>query len=263
MSGWIEIAEPHDLSGFLRPLREAPAAMAAALAGGVLPATGPFTPFARLTDPAGDGVADGVWRHPDGTMTVACTTPMPGVSAAMWDWWFGWHSLSSARYRLWHPEAHRKSRLAEDRRHLPIGRPRYIGNVSAVDEFIGPQLTRLAIAFVQPASFGMDEAAVHAMGTAICANVSLRNERMQTSQLVHLIENTADGCVMHSRFHMGELASTMPLLGGLLTMLVNRPGPRRKLVNDGVGLALLQHCYEEMHHLAAILPALHQRYGGE
>ncbi len=263
MSGWIEIAEPHDLSGFLRPLREAPAAMAAALAGGVRPATGPFTPFARLTDPAGDGVADGVWRHPDGTMTVACTTPMPGVSAAMWDWWFGWHSLSSARYRLWHPEAHRKSRLAEDRRHLPIGRPRYIGNVSAVDEFIGPQLTRLAIAFVQPASFGMDEAAVDAMGTAICANVSLRNELMQTSQLVHLIESTADGCVMHSRFHMGELASTMPLLGGLLTMLVNRPGPRRKLVNDGVGLALLQHCYEEMHHLAAILPALHQRYGGE
>ncbi|NCU10779.1 MAG: hypothetical protein GXC70_01225 [Sphingomonadaceae bacterium] len=263
MTKWFEIAEDHDLSGFLRPLREAQAAMAVAMERGVQAAPGPYTPFARMTDPGGDGMVDGAWRHPDGTLTVACTTPMPGVTAAMWDWWFGWHSLSSARYRLWHPEAHRSSRLAEDRRNLPSGRPRYVGNVSAVDEFIGPQLTRLAIAFVPPAAFGMDEAQVDRMGTAICANVSLRAERMQTSQLVHLIENTADGCVMHSRFHMGELASTMPLIGPLLTMLLNRPGPRRKLVNDGVGLALLQHCFEEMHHLSAILPALHQRYAGE
>ncbi len=186
---------------------------------------------------------------------------MLGVNAAMWDWWFGWHSLSSARYRLWHPAAHLKSQLAEDRRHLPIGRPRYVGNISAVDEFIGPQMTRLAIAFAAPADFGMDPAKVDALGTAICAHVSLRAERMRTGQLVHLIEDTADGCVMHSRFHMGDLASQMPLLGPLLTLLVNRPGPRRKLVNDAVGLALLQHCYEEMHHLAAILPDLHRRFG--
>lgn len=263
MAKWIEIDEPHDLSSYLRPLREAPPRLAPALARGVQPADGPFTPFARMTDPGGDGVADGVWRHGDGTMTVACTTPMPGVNAAMWDWWFGWHSLSSARYRLWHPEAHQKSQLARDCRHLPIGRPRYLGNISAVDEFIGPQMTRLAIAFVPPAEFGMDEAKVDALGTAICANVSLRAERMQTSRLVHLIENTVDGCVMHSRFQLGQFRSGVPLLGPLLSLLVNRPGPRRKLANDGVGSALLQHCFEEMHHLAAILPALHQRFGGE
>ncbi|HCF25001.1 MULTISPECIES: hypothetical protein [unclassified Novosphingobium] len=263
MTRWIEIAEPHDLSGYLRPLRVAPPPMIPALAHGVRSADGPFTPFARMTDPGGDKVEDGAWRHPDGTMTVACTTAMPGVTAEMWDWWFGWHSLSSARYRLWHPEAHRKSQLALDCRHLPIGRPRYVGNVSAVDEFIGPQMTRLAIAFVPPAEFGLDAAKVDAMGTAVCANVSLRRERMHSSQLVHLIENAADGCVMHSRFHLGELRSQVPLLGPLLTLLLNRPGPRRKLANDGIGLALLQHCYKEMHHLAAILPALHQRFGGE
>lgn len=263
MPRWIEIAEPHDLSAFLRPLREAPPRMAPALSRGMQAEGGPFTPYARMTDPGGDGMADGAWRHSDGTMTVACTTPMPGVSAAMWDWWFGWHSLSSARYRLWHPDAHIRSQLAEDRRHMPIGRPRYLGNVSAVDEFIGPQLTRLAISFVMPAEFGLDAARVDALGTAICANVSLRAERMQIGQLVHLIENTANGCVMHSRFHMAELASQLPLLGPLLTALVNRPGPRRKLVNGGVGLALLQHCFEEMHHLAEILPALHHRFGKE
>lgn len=263
MSRWIEIAEPHDLAPWQRPLRAAPDAMAPALAMGVRQAAGSFTPFPRMGDPGGDGVADGVWRHPDGTMTVACTTPMPGVTAAMWDWWFGWHSLSSARYRLWHPEAHLKAQLASDCRHLPIGRPRYVGNVSAVDEYVGAQKLRLAIAFVPPSAFGFDEARVDALGTAICANVSFRVERMQTSRLVHLIENTAEGCVMHSRFHLGELQSAVPIAGPALTWLLNRPGPRRTLANDAVGLALLQHCFEEMHHLAGILPELHARFGDD
>lgn len=261
MPRWIEIAEPHDLSPWQLPLREAPPRMAPALAKGVTLSDAPFVPFARMTDPGGDGVEDGVWRHPDGTMTVACTTPMPGVSARMWDWWFGWHSLSSTRYRLWHPTAHVKSQLAEDRRHLPIGRPRYLGNISAVDEYIGAQMTRLAIAFVPPAEFGLDERAVDTLGTAICANVSLRQERMQSSQLVHLVEDQVDGCVMRSRFHMGQLKSSLPLVGPLVTAMVNRPGPRRKLINDALGLALLQHCFEEMHHLAGILPDLYHRFG--
>ena len=263
MSKWIEIAEQHDLSPWQKPLRSPPTALGQAEALGVRQIGTSFTPFARMADPGGDGVADGVWRHPDGTLTVACTTPMPGANAAMWDWWFGWHSLSSPRYRLWHPEAHLKSQLAEDRRQLPIGKPRYWNNVSAVDEYIGPQLTRLAIAFVAPAAFGLDAARVDALGTAICANVSLRRERMQTSRLVHLIENTADGCVMHSRFQIGHFTSAVPLVGPLLGLLVNRPGPRRKLASDALGLALLRHCFEEMHHLAEILPSLHQQFGGE
>lgn len=263
MARWIEIAEPHDLSPWQRPLRDPPAALADAEARGVQQASGPFVPYARMVDLGGDGVADGVWRHPDATLTVACTIPMPGVKAAMWDWWFGWHSLSSARYRLWHPKAHLRSQLARDMRHVPVGRPRYIGNVSAVDEYIGSELTRLAIAFVAPEAFGIDPVRVDALGTAICANVSLRQERIDNGQLVHLIEDTADGCVMHSRFHLGSLRSRIPLVGPLLTLAVNRPAARRRLLGDSLGLALLRHCFEEMHHLAAILPELHARFGEE
>jgi hypothetical protein len=261
MTDWIEIAEPHDLSPWQVPLRDPPAELAQIEARGVRSAAAGFMPFARLTDPGGDRVADGVWRHPDGTMTVACTTLMLGVSAAMWDWWFGWHSLSSARYRLWHPEAHIKSQLAEDRRHLSIGRARYVGNISAVDEYIGPQLTKLAIAFVPPSAFGMDEARVDRLGTAICAEVSLRGERMQTSRLVHLVIDAIDGCVMYSRFQIGQFKSTAPVIGPMLGLLANRRGPRRRLANDALGLALLRHCAEEMNHLAQILPALYQRFG--
>lgn len=252
MTRWIEIPEPHDLAAWQRPLRQPAATLAPALAAGIrrCPAPPPLAGTGR------DGLGDGVWRHDDGTLSVACTTIMPGVTAAMWDWWFGWHSLSGARYRLWHPEAHKRAWLAEDRRALPPGRPRYVGNVSAVDEKIGSTLSRLAIGFVPPAEFGFDPASVDAQGTAICATVALRDLGLRIGRLVHLVVDDDTGCTMHSRFHLGQFASPLPLLPALL----NRPLLRRRLANDALGLALLRHCAEEMHHLAALLPTLHARF---
>jgi hypothetical protein len=252
MARWISITEPHDLSPWQEPLRAPPAGLGPALAAGVRV----MTQAPALAGTGHDGLADGAWRHADGTLSVACTTAMPGVRAAMWDWWFGWHGLSSARYRLWHPDAHKGAWLAEDRRHLPPGRPRYVGNVSAVDETIGPTHTRLAIGFVPPADFGLDPARVDAGGTAVCATVSLRPIGLRIGRLVHLVVDGADGCTMHSRFHLGEFASPVPGLARLL----NRPALRHRLASDDLGLALLRHCAEEMHHLAGQLPGLHARF---
>lgn len=260
MPRWIEIEEPHDLSAWEVPLREAPQAMHVAMSRGVVITEEAAKPFAQMAAPERGCETDGVWRHPDGSLTVACTTVMPGVTAAMWDWWFGWHSLSSSRYRLWHPLAHRRSQLAEDRRHLPPGRPRYINNVSAVDEYIGSQLTRLAIGFVEPKTFGLDQEKIDKFGTAICATVALRPQRLEHGKLVHIVENTPAGCIMRSRFHLGEFRSQREIVGQLLTFLLDRPRIRRKLVSDEIGLALLRHCFEEMHHLAGILPSLHARF---
>jgi hypothetical protein len=41
----------------------------------------------------------------DGAMMVAARTDLPGVTPAMIDWWFGWHSDSPDRYKFWHPLA--------------------------------------------------------------------------------------------------------------------------------------------------------------
>lgn len=260
MPHWIEIEEPHDLSAWEGPLREAPQAMQAALAKGVMSTDEPFTPFAQMVEPERGRPIDGVWRHPDGSLTVACTNVMPGVTAAMWDWWFGWHGLSSARYRLWHPIAHKRSQLAEDRQHLPPGRARYINNVSAVDEFIGSQLTQLAIGFVEPKTFGLNQELVDKLGTAICATVALRPQRLEHGRLVHMVENSHEGCIMRSRFHLGQFRSQLKIVGPILTGLIDRPKLRRRLVSDEVGLALLRHCFEEMHHLAELLPSLHASF---
>jgi len=257
---WIEIEEPHDLSPWEVPLREPPPAMSVALAKGVITAVESFTPFSSMAEAQRDRMEDGVWRHPDGTLTVACNTVMPGVNSGMWDWWFGWHSLSSARYRLWHPLAHRRSKLAQDRRHLPPGRARYINNVSAVDELIGDQMTQLAISFVEPKTFGFNPDIVDKLGTAICATVALRNRHLEHAKLVHMVENTPEGCIMRSRFHLGQFRSQLKVVGPMLTFLIDRPSARHRLVSDEIGLALLSHCFEEMHHLADLLPSLHSRF---
>ena len=44
---------------------------------------------------------------PDGCGYVAMRTVMPGVTAAMVDWWFDWHPRDPVRYRVWHPLAHK------------------------------------------------------------------------------------------------------------------------------------------------------------
>ena len=43
----------------------------------------------------------------NGTGFVANTTFMPGVTAEMFNWWFGWHSVTSdLRYKIWDHDDH-------------------------------------------------------------------------------------------------------------------------------------------------------------
>jgi len=89
----------------------------------------------------------------DGAMIVAARTDLPGVTPAMIDWWFGWHSDSPERYKLWHPSAHVHAAWLSPPPQGTRGRARYIGCTSIVDEYIGSTLIR-AIRFVEPASLG-------------------------------------------------------------------------------------------------------------
>ncbi|MGH2727561.1 MAG: DAPG hydrolase family protein, partial [Actinomycetota bacterium] len=101
-------------------------------------------------------VETGYGRLDNGRVWVATLTDMPGVRPEMWDWWFGWHSDASAKYKLWHPDAHR---FAAIKRAFPADAPltdrqRYIGNVSYIDEYIGDHEAQAQIAFVDPSEFG-------------------------------------------------------------------------------------------------------------
>jgi DAPG hydrolase PhiG domain len=258
----ISITEPLDLSAFRRPMQLIPARVEAAIAKGVL--QGPDLPFsgaARLLDHGADGVTDAVIRNSDGMLVVCCLTDMPGNTPQMWDWWFGWHSISSERYKLWHPEDHVAAAVSEDRRARPDLRDRYIGIDSYVDERIAsPEVLKLTISFRRPASFGLDEAKLDTLGTAICARVGFRGSPLNTGRLIHLIRRTATGAEMLSRFWLGDIEAQIPLIGGVLTPLLNTCSRRLQLLPDQTGLNLLRHCAKEMNHLASILPELHAKF---
>ena len=80
----------------------------------------------RLLDPAPLAVRERAGaRCPTGSATWPWPHAMPGVSAAMVDWWFDWHPREALRYRIWHPAAHRDNSLQPSpvaRAQGPLGR---------------------------------------------------------------------------------------------------------------------------------------------
>lgn len=260
----IQDPEVHDLSAFRRPMQPIPDRVQAALDRGVR--NGEVASVADpnvLLDAGGDGLFDDVVRLANGQMVVACLTDMPGVTAAMWDWWFSWHSYTSERYRLWHPDDHVAASIDQDRRHLERLRDRWVGNTSYVNEYIGGQMQKLAICFVEPSSVGFDKSRVDAKGVVICARTVLRRERLAVGRLLHYVENVDGGSRMHSRFLLGDTESAVPVVGPLITKLVNTSRVRRSRLPDRMGTSLLLHCAQEMNHLARFLPELHERFGHE
>ena len=186
---------------------------------------------------------------------------MPGAIPEMWDWLMGWHGVSTERYKLWHPRDHVRSAFAEDRSHVRDVRACYVGNDSHVDEYIGPDLHKLAISFRPPESFGHDPKLVDRQGTAICARTGLRNTPLNIGRLIRLVRRTDTGCEMLSRFWIGDVGFAVPLAGEVDIGSLQAPAQLRALAPPVFGQHLLRHCAEGMNHLGMILPALFDKFG--
>jgi DAPG hydrolase PhiG domain len=203
---------------------------------------------------------DGFALTADGAMLVAARTDMPGVTPAMIDWWFGWHSDSPERYKLWHPQAHVHAAWLSPPSAGTRGRSRYIGYTSVVDEYIGSNLLRAAIRFVVPATLGFTDPSLDDPdeATIVCARTGLGDFPVDVGYLVHHVRRTATGSEMRSRFWIGgpHAAGRNSLTGAVMARaarLVMRP-------TEADARALLVHCAEEMQHLASFLPALHAEF---
>lgn len=206
--------------------------------------------------------SEGVWRRNDGCVLVRCNTTLHNISPAMIDWWFGWHLPSSARYQLWHPEAHLKARVREDRSQLSDDKARYIDNCSYVDEYIGNKRCKLRIRFVQPSSLGLQLDSKSS--TAVCAITGDRGLGGDGGKLVHAVVSkpTLDKeghevSEMRSAFWLGDIRHSFPIVNRIAGQWLNSRTVRKLIVPDKFALALLRHCSEEMHHLNTFLPQLY------
>lgn len=197
---------------------------------------------------------------PDGSVHIAVLSQMPGVTPAMWDWWFAWHGSDPQRYKLWHPGAHVHVGWKDGRGELD----HYVGRVSQVVEYVGARLLQVEVRFVPPAVLGLDEARLCAEGeTAICARIGMTVGPLAADGgwLLHHIRPVPGGAEMRSRFWlaggnvrmMGWEGTAGRWLGSVAGKLLSPPLHQ---VTE-----LLVHDAQEMQHLAAILPRLYATFG--
>jgi DAPG hydrolase PhiG domain len=202
---------------------------------------------------------DGFALTADGAMCVAARTEMPGVTPAMIDWWFGWHSDSPERYKLWHPQAHVHAAWLSPPPAGTRGRARYVGRTSVVDEYIGSNLIRVAIRFVEPATLGFIDSSLGdpEKATMVCARTGFADFPIDVGYLVHHVRRTAAGSEMRARFWIGGPYAAGRNPAGTVIAQVARLLMRP---TEADARALLVHCAQEMQHLANFLPALYTEF---
>ncbi|MEM7412113.1 MAG: hypothetical protein AAF430_17935 [Myxococcota bacterium] len=208
-----------------------------------------FSDLTPLLDPARLPYTSGIERLPDGVLHVAVLTRMPGVTPAMFEWWFARYLQTTEHYRRWHPRDHLWMDW-EDK-----SPESHIGAKHLVHELIGGKLQKLRIAFEAPEEFFGDALAAHPEAVAVCARPGLLGHPIELGRLVHLALPTSWGCELHSRFWLGMVHGT-GRMGSVVDRIANRSWLRKIAASDQAGRALQVHCHEEMTTLAGFLPEL-------
>jgi hypothetical protein len=246
----------------------------------VLPAIKEPMPLAQALDPTPEGlntllepgyheVENGFCELSDGTAYTASLVPFPGCTGEMFQWWFWWHSVEPARYTLWYPYCH-VSANPVDRDVLTAPglthEQRYIGNTHRVTEYIGENLVRIAIRFVDPAELGFDTSRFAGAGIVghACAEVSLLAPDLPLTTMVHLVRRTEHGIELRSRYWIGHrmrlnLPGSLPSLP--LDGLFSGLGLKRRLIGLRLAYDQLLHDQLEWTHLASFLADIHQEFG--
>lgn len=206
-----------------------------------------------LHDPDRLPFESGVERLADGVYHVAVLTSLPGARAEMIRWWFGDYMQTTEHYRMWHPRDHVWMDWADKRPGT------HVGAHHLVHEYIGGQLRKLRISFLDPVD-DLGPRAETAGRLFVCAQVGALERPLKLARMVHAAYDTAWGCELRSHFWMGLVESD--LLGGLVERLGNTRFFRRRAVSDAAARALETHCHEEMTTLGRFLPALYARENG-
>ena len=155
---------------FERPLAPAEEGVLLALRRPMTPRQAlPLSDKDRLLDPAAMSTETGWCVMDDGVGYVAVRTPMPGTTAAMWDWWFDWQRRDPRRYQVWYPPAH--FGITYTPSPVPRAKP-YWGAIHYPDEDIGMGREVLRIDFMDPVDLGFSPDALRRpqVGTVIGAS---------------------------------------------------------------------------------------------
>ena len=223
--------------------------------------------LSSLLDPGYHPVENGFCDLGDGTAYVASRVEIPGCTGEMYRWWFWWHLVEPARYSLWYPHSHVGVR---PRNRDVLTRPgltheqRYVGNACHNDEYLGDDLHKIAIEFVEPAELGFDTSRFAEAGVVgcVCARVGRRHPPLQAGTMLHLARQTDRGIEQRSRYWIGH-NTRLRAFNHLVD--VDRPiarlGLKRHLAGERLAYDLFLHNQIEFTHLSTFLPNLYDEFG--
>jgi hypothetical protein len=225
------------------------------------PALLAFDDAASIADDGYQQTENGYGVLEDGSMQVSVRTDMPGVTPAMWSWWFGWYGSDTRRYKLWHPRAHLSAHWKDSDDAGRRGEQRYVGRWSMISEYIGSTMLNAAIQFVAPATMGLLADSDDAV--SICARLGCGDAPVDAGWFVHQIRSTQGGAEMWSRFWMGGPHIAVRKAPGVASRAVRPIASRALGTSEATARNLLVHCAQEMNHLAGFLPELYDNFGDE
>ena len=193
-------------------------------------------------------------RLADGSYLVAVRTSMPSVKAEMVRWWFAEFLTTTEHYKWWHPSDH----VWMDWENKIPGE--IIGASHLVHEYIGGELSKLRIQFVNPAEFfGYNPNDENTF--VICARAGMLDIEINIAKMCHIVKNNENGSEMRSRFWLGHIASRKgnETVNSIIGLLGNIAIVRFFVLDKESAEDLQLHAKQEMTFLAKLLGPLYTK----
>lgn len=204
------------------------------------------------------GLETGVRRLPNGVYEVNALTRMPGVKAHMVEWWLADFMQTTEHYTWWHPTAH----IWMDWENKVPGE--IVGASHLVHEYIGPDLQKLRIQFVEPEEI-LGDVPIAEEIVVVCARPGPLDGSLYVGKMCHIIRNTPWGAEMRSRFWLGHVSARVgnEARFSLIGLVANTALARYLLIDRQGAVDLMTHAVEEMGYLGDLLPDLFAKEAGE
>ena len=205
-----------------------------------------------LTDPS-LRMENGIHENIDGTVQVAVSCYMEGVTLEMIEWWGWWFPGDSDRFRAWLPDSN--VRLTYSEEDADYFRSPYFPGFRPVtlypEQVVGDIPMPFRIDMYPPDEFGFTDDVIASAGDPLvyCCRLGAKKGRIMYSWFVYMFFPEGDGCRFSARFWVGSPEGNRILK----ILLLNR----RRMSALGIG------CYREYISLPGVLPELYAIYGGK
>lgn len=198
----------------------------------------------------------------NGAGYLAVNNRFPGATLDMIKWWFAWHPLEQARYRIWNPYCHQSVAVSDQAREkildpvVPV-EDKISDVIHFVMEDIGGGMEDVVIHFMKPEEMGFSREKLAEQQAYIIGGYGLTENRAHPTGktpaiMMHYYRETEEGIESRTRFWLGYRI----IKGRPVCVL-----PEGVKVPEFVAMGLALHNVEEFSHLASFLPQLYKELG--